>query len=112
MPDWIWPSILESAMKPPEDQPPSESARLPRTCIRRYGAACDTAHRSRPPVGVTDRPSAERQKFWVAFCEPSGHQSASTCTWPLMVDLVGGEAEAGDLGEEADVGVDVVACPA
>src|SRR5882724_5235148 len=83
-PDWICPSILESAMKPPDDQPPSESARLPRTCIRRYGAACDTAQRSSPSPGVTERPSAERQKFCVAFCEPSGHQSASTCTWPLM----------------------------
>src|SRR3982751_4322303 len=59
-PDWIWLSILESAMKPPEDQPPSERARLPRTCIRRYGAACDTAQRSRPSGGTTLSPSAER----------------------------------------------------
>jgi hypothetical protein len=52
--------------------------------MRRYGAACDTDHRSRPPVGLTARPSAARQKFCVAFCEPSGHQSASTCTRPLI----------------------------
>src|SRR3954451_14592806 len=79
-PDWIWPSTFVSAMKPPLDQPPSSSARLPRTCMRRYGAAWETAQRSRPLLGVIDRPSAERQKFWVAFCAPSGHQSASTCT--------------------------------
>ena len=34
-PDWICPSIFESAMNPPEDQPPSDRARFPRTCIRR-----------------------------------------------------------------------------
>ncbi len=84
VPDWICPSILLSEIQPPLDQPPSDSARLPRTCIRRYGAAWDTAHRSRPPVGVTDRFSADRQKFCVAFCEPSGHQSASACTAPLI----------------------------
>nr|BFE72215.1 hypothetical protein GCM10020092_055160 [Actinoplanes digitatis] len=88
-PDWICPSIFVSDIQPPEDQPPSESARLPRTCMRRYGAACETAHRSSPPGGVTERPSAERQKFWVAFCEPSGHQSASACTAPLMFTASG-----------------------
>ena len=88
-PDRICPSTLVSEMKPPLDQPPSSSARLPRTCMRRYGAACETAQRSRPPVGVTERFSAERQKFCVAFCEPSGHQSASACTAPLMFTASG-----------------------
>src|SRR5690349_1033597 len=62
-PDRTWPSILVSDIQPPEAQPPSSSARLPRTCMRRYGAACETAQRSRPPFGLTDRFSAERQKF-------------------------------------------------
>src|SRR4051794_21584006 len=86
-PDRTWPSILVSDIQPPLDQPPSSRARLPRTCIRRYGAACDTAQRSRPPVGFTDRFSADRQKFWVAFC--GGNQSASACTAPLMVTSSG-----------------------
>lgn len=87
VPDLTWPSILVSAMKPPLDQPPSLSSRLPRTCIRRYEEACDTAQRSVPPVGVTERFSAPRQKFWVAFC--GGNQSASTCTAPLIVTASG-----------------------
>ncbi len=83
VPERTWPSILVSAMKPPLAQPPSSRARLPRTCMRRYGAAWETAQRSVPPVGFTERFSAPRQKFWVAFC--GGNQSASACTAPLIV---------------------------
>jgi hypothetical protein len=36
-------------------------------CIRRIGAAWDTAHRLNPPVGTTDMFSTPRQKFSVAF---------------------------------------------
>src|SRR5689334_17440592 len=85
-PERTWPSITESAMKPPLDQPPSSSCRLPRTCILRYGAACDTAQRSLPPVGLTDRFSASRQKFCVAL---PWNQSASACTAPLIVTSSG-----------------------
>jgi hypothetical protein len=85
-PERTCPSILESAIRPPLDQPPSSRARLPRRCMRRYGAACDTAHRSVPPVGVTDRFSASRQKFCVAL---PPNQSASVCTAPLIVTWSG-----------------------
>src|SRR5580765_5480960 len=54
LPDLTCPSTLESARKPPLDQPPSSSTRSPRMCIRRIGAACETAHRSKPPAGTTD----------------------------------------------------------
>src|SRR6266550_2700712 len=67
LPDLTCPSTFESARKPPLDQPPSSSTRSPRMCIRRIGAACETAHRSKPPVGTTDIFSTSRQKFTVAF---------------------------------------------
>ncbi len=86
VPGSTFPSILESAMNPPLAQPPSSSRRSPRTCIRRYGAACDTAQRSAPEAGVTERFSAERQKFWVAL---PWNQSASACTAPLIVTSSG-----------------------
>jgi hypothetical protein len=54
--------------------------------MRRYCAACETAHRSVPEEGLTERFSAPRQKFWVAL---PWNQSASACTPPLMVTLSG-----------------------
>ncbi|GAA0384009.1 hypothetical protein GCM10009530_38600 [Microbispora corallina] len=85
-PESTVPSIVESEIQPPLAQPPSTSVRPPRTCMRRYGAAWETAHRSWPPVGVTDRFSAPRQKFWVAL---PWNQSASACTRPLIVTSSG-----------------------
>src|SRR5882757_2693095 len=85
-PDCTCPVTRESARKPPEDQPPSSSFRLPLTCTRRSGSACDTAQVSVPPGGLMVSPSASRQKFSVAL-PPC--QSASTCTWPLMVTCPG-----------------------
>src|ERR1700687_3607654 len=67
LPDLTCPSTFESARKPPLDQPPSSSTRPPRVCMRRIGAACETAHRSKPPAGTTDMFSTTRQKFSVAF---------------------------------------------
>ncbi|CAO0830141.1 hypothetical protein SMICM17S_12690 [Streptomyces microflavus] len=52
------------------------------TCIRRKGAAWETAQRLVPLTGFRVRFSAERQKFCVAF--PS-NQPASTVTSPLNV---------------------------
>src|SRR5882757_10222778 len=57
-PDLTCPSTLVSASRPPLDQPPSSSCRSPFRCMRRYGAACETAQRSAPPVGLTARFSA------------------------------------------------------
>ena len=74
-------------------------------------ASGGTAPPARPPsgrcrrTGLTDRFSAERQKFWVAL---PWNQSASACTAPLMVTSSGDRPRPGDLGVEADVGVDVV----
>src|SRR3954447_20373337 len=42
-PELTWPSILQSAMNPPLDQPPSQRCRLPLTCVRLIAAPCDTA---------------------------------------------------------------------
>src|SRR4051812_14369302 len=86
LPELTCPSILLSARSPPLDQPPSSSARVPRRCMRRYGAACETAQRSPPPAGLTDRFSAPRQKFWVAL---PWNQSASACTAPFTVTASG-----------------------
>ena len=86
-PETTAPSTLVSAIRPPLDQPspPFQSwiwFCAPRRCMRRYGAACDTAYRSTvTPAGrVTDRFSAARQKFWVAL---PPIQNASTRTCPL-----------------------------
>src|SRR3954454_10808136 len=68
-PEFTWPSILQSAMNPPLDQPPSERIRFPFTCVRRSAVPCETAHTltfsSR--VGVTERFSTHRQKLQVAL---------------------------------------------
>jgi hypothetical protein len=50
--------------------------------MRRNDAACETAHRLVPLTGLRVRPSAPRQKFWVAL---PLNQPASTVTSPLMV---------------------------
>src|SRR5437763_15023815 len=81
LPDLTCPSTLESARNPPLDQPPSSSTRSPRICIRRIGAACDTAHRSNPLSDATDRFSAIRQKLSVAL---PFLQRASARTLPLI----------------------------
>ena len=86
LPDLTCPSTLESARKPPLDQPPSSSTRSPRMCMRRIGAACDTAHRSKPPLGTTDMFSTARQKFSVAF---PFLQRASARMPPLMTTSSG-----------------------
>src|SRR3954468_23284078 len=93
-PETTVPSILVSASRPPDDQPtpPLQSwiwFPAPLRWMRRYGAACDTAHRSTvvPAGSCTERFSADRQKFWVALPLPS--QSASARTWPLMVTSSG-----------------------
>ena len=54
--------------------------------MRRYGAACETAHRCSPADGVMERFSAERQKFCVAL---PWNQPASTVTSPLIWTWVG-----------------------
>src|ERR1700722_4119335 len=68
-PELTWPSILQSAMKPPLDHPPSESLKSPFTCIRRSAVPCETAQTftfsSR--VGVTEIFSAHLQKLTVAL---------------------------------------------
>src|SRR5665811_1650218 len=66
-PELIVPSILESAMNPPLDQPPSSSTRFPLICMRRNGVACDVAHRLVPLGGVTDIPATDLQKVQVAL---------------------------------------------
>jgi hypothetical protein len=92
-PETTLPSTFVSAIRPPLDQPspPFQSwiwFWAPRRCIRRYGAACETAHRSTvtPAGSVTDRFSAARQKFWVAL---PPIQNASTRTWPLRLTSSG-----------------------
>src|SRR5438445_13655025 len=86
LPDLTCPSTFESARKPPLDQPPSSSTRSPRMCMRRIGAACETAHRSKPPAGLTDMFSTARQKFSVAF--PFLHLASARMP-PLMATSFG-----------------------
>ena len=68
-PEFTWPSILQSAIKPPLDQPPSQRLRSPLTCTRRNAVACDTAQMLMfwSWVGVTERFSTPRQKLQVAL---------------------------------------------
>ncbi len=66
------PSTRTSLNQPPLAQPFFWLSRmLPRTCMRRNGAAWDTAHcivlSPMPSVGVTAKFSAPRQKFCVAL---------------------------------------------
>src|SRR5437899_4911256 len=68
-PEFTCPSIRESAMNPPLDQPPSHKFKAPLTCTRRIAVACETAQILVPPstVGVTLRFSTQRQKLQVAL---------------------------------------------
>src|SRR6202041_2687073 len=57
------------------------STRSPAMCMRRRGTACETAHCIVPPAGVTENPSAARQKVVVALLFG---RLASACTFPTM----------------------------
>ena len=73
--------------------------------MRRKGTACETAHCMVPPVGVTEKPSAARQKVQVALlCGQAGVGVDVAGD----VDGVGRSAEAEDLRVEADGDVDVI----
>ena len=87
VPESTLPSTAVSDIQPPLAQPRCWwSTKLPRTCIRRRGAACATAHCMVPPVGVTEKPSAARQKVQVALlCG----RLASAWTLPEMWTLSG-----------------------
>ena len=63
--------------------------RFPRTCTRRIGAACETAHRFVPPSGSIARFSTLRQKFWVALRSSPQFQPESTFTAPAIVTSSG-----------------------
>ena len=77
----------------------------PRMCMRRKGAACETAHCMVPPVGVTEKPSTARQKVVVALLL---RQAGVGVDVAGDVDAVGRGAEAEHLRVEADGDVDVV----
>src|SRR5271154_6215557 len=67
-PESALPSMRESDIQPPLAHPLCWwSTRSPRTCIRRKGIACDTAHCIVPPVGVTEIPSIALQNVVVAL---------------------------------------------
>src|SRR5580698_5562028 len=69
VPEFARPSIFESAMNPPLDQPPSENVKSPLTWTRRNAVPCETAQilTLSSCVGVTERFSALRQKLQVAL---------------------------------------------
>src|ERR1035441_10827312 len=50
-------------------------------CMRRKGTACETAHFMVPPVGVTEKPSADFQNVQVALFLG---RVASECTLPVI----------------------------
>src|ERR1700761_4279258 len=71
-PEATLPSTRVSDIQPPEAQPPCWCRTMsPRMCMRRSDTACETAHCMvpffSPPVGVTEKPSADRQKVVVAL---------------------------------------------
>src|SRR5688572_9415364 len=67
-PEPTFPSMRESEIQPPLPQPPFWwSTRLPRTCMRRKGTACETAHCVVPPELPVAKFSTPRQTFWVAL---------------------------------------------
>ena len=100
------PSTTVSDIHPPLAQPPFWcSTMLPRTCMRRNGTACDTAHCIVPPVGVTEKP----------FCR------APECTRRVVmrqarvrmhvahdVHRIGRRAEPNHLGVETDRHIHVI----
>src|ERR1035441_9295899 len=62
------PSMRSSDIQPPLAHPFFWwSTMSPRTCMRRKGTACETAHCIVPPAGVTEKPSAAFQKVQVAL---------------------------------------------
>jgi hypothetical protein len=81
------PSIRSSDIQPPLAHPPFWWSTIsPRTCMRRNGTACETAHFMVPPVGVTEKPSAAFQNVQVALFLG---RVASECTLPVMWTLSG-----------------------
>src|SRR5678815_5277872 len=72
-------SINESEIQPPLRW---RTRLLLRTCMRRNGIACETAHCMPPPGGVTEKFSTPRQKFCVALLLGS---AGSECTWLVML---------------------------
>src|SRR5580658_1211472 len=68
-PEFTWPSILQSAMKPPLDHPWSQRFKSPFICVLRIAVPCETAQTLTLPSkpGVTERFSTHRQKLQVAF---------------------------------------------
>src|SRR5687767_2041073 len=81
------PSTSTSDIQPPLDQPLFWLSFMPpRTCMRRNGTACDTAHCMVPLVGWIEKPSAPRQKFWVAL---SPLRKALERRSPMMFTLSG-----------------------
>src|SRR5579863_1661721 len=81
-PESTFPSIWESDIQPPLAQPWFWcNTRSPLICMRRNGAACETAHCIVPPVGATEKPSTARQKVQVALFRG---KLASEWTLPVM----------------------------
>src|SRR5574340_886300 len=68
-PELTWPSIRQSAMNPPLDQPLSHRFISPLTWTRRSAVAWETAQTLtlRSCVGMTERFSTHRQKLQVAL---------------------------------------------
>src|SRR5271168_4549650 len=86
-PDTTLPSILVSDSQPPLAQPPMKSQRSPAMCMRRIGAACDTAHTTLPlSGGLAVKFSHARQKFCVTLVLAS---KALVWSTPLMVTSSG-----------------------
>src|SRR6202789_3419844 len=58
------PSISESDIHPPLAHPPFWCSTIsPRTCIRRNGTACETAHCIVPPAGVIEKPDRKSTRL-------------------------------------------------
>src|ERR1017187_5087076 len=87
-PESVRPSILESAIKPPLDHPPSDKFKSPFMWMRRNAVPCETAQilTLSSFVGVTERFSALRQKLQVALPRI---QSAFERTAPVMATSSG-----------------------
>ena len=76
------PSMRVSEIQPPLAQPPFWWRMMsPWTCMRRKGAACETAHFIAPPAGTTQKFSAARQKVVVALLL---REAASEWTLPVI----------------------------
>ena len=73
--------------------------------MRRKGTACETAHCMVPPVGVTEKPSAARQKVQVALLRG---RLASEWTLPVMWTASGVAPRPSTCGVETDRDVDVI----